>query len=77
MSEGSVKPITEVADAGHDVFSRVKPPVHDRCVDADARIISFNRGDAFRRRDDACDPDLAGASLPEQTKRGDRAPPGC
>ena len=77
MSEGSVKPIAEVADPWHDVFSRIKPPVHDRSVDADTRIISLNRGDAFRRRDDARDPDLAGTGLLEQTERDDCAPACC
>ena len=70
------RPVAEVAEAGHDELAGIEPLVDDRRVDVHVGMAAFDGRDAFGRRDDAEQMEVAGAELAQRVEREHRAAAG-
>src|SRR5438093_12287550 len=75
-SDGSVQPIAEIPESGHDIFLTVERPIDHWGENLDAGMALFDQRDAFRRSDDAHDADRARTGARQQIEGGDRAAAG-
>src|SRR5262245_46427520 len=76
MSHRPVEPVPEIAEAREDELARVERAVDGGRVDVNARMPGLDCGDAFRRGDDAGEPQLASAGRHQQIEAGDGATAG-